>query len=670
MKCAQGKSKVKVQKGYWKERKNKEEFMDGVYGRKGYKSFDDWQLLSKAVLVKEGGEVLYHQYFSLSSLLSSIYPNYPWPPSFKQYNRNTSEDGVGKKVKVKKTNWKKKEEQEEFLSTLYQSLHLTGLDDWVRKVGKKGIVNGGGKRLFKEYSSLSSMLTTIYPHYPWSFPPPRKPAFYWSSLSHRTSFLLSLYQSLHFTSMDHWRLLTRKKVKQEGGEVLLKQFPSLPLLLRDVFPHYPWPPFSPHPSDNDNNNNTINNTHNDEMEYDYSNKDKEEIEEEWKRKPKGYWRSLANQRRFMKKMFQRMGLKRLDDWLAYSLSDLIKGGGGGSWIPLYYSSFPHLLSSIYPYHPWRFPHHRIPNGYWRSLDHQRSFMTSLFHSLHLTSEEDWKEYDMKTIKQYGGRGLAEYYKGVYAHLLSAIYPPLSSLWATLLPISPSSSLSLHRISRFILFLQTTYLITCKREWYRVVPSLPSYLRHNRKDWGNDSHSNCYTIDNNNINNIHNDINNDINKGRRGGGGRKEWMGGGSDNEMLCKYLRLVHADEEWEGKRFTMRWKKTTQLWLKRSLRLLFPSSLLIEDYHHPLLPSTSHLNLELDIYLPQLNLAVEYQGRQHYDDLPAAFSSLESYQSRDTLKISLCSLHHISLLFIPFWWDLSFSSLHSTLLHFLNHKL
>ena len=75
---------------------------------------------------------------------------------------------------------------------------------------------------------------------------------------------------------------------------------------------------------------------------------------------------------------------------------------------------------------------------------------------------------------------------------------------------------------------------------------------------------------------------------------------------------------------------------------------------------------LEIDIFVPSINLGFEYQGEQHYDDMPQAFGHLESYHFRDKFKQSLCDQQNISLINIPYWWDLSSSSI----IHSINQTI
>jgi hypothetical protein len=58
----------------------------------------------------------------------------------------------------------------------------------------------------------------------------------------------------------------------------------------------------------------------------------------------------------------------------------------------------------------------------------------------------------------------------------------------------------------------------------------------------------------------------------------------------------------------------------------------------------SSNYPMELDIWIPSLNLAFEYQGEQHYDD--------EDVMKRDEQKRSACAKKRIHLIEIPHTWD------------------
>ena len=62
--------------------------------------------------------------------------------------------------------------------------------------------------------------------------------------------------------------------------------------------------------------------------------------------------------------------------------------------------------------------------------------------------------------------------------------------------------------------------------------------------------------------------------------------------------------------------------------------------------------NLELDCYSPDLNLAVEYNGQQHYKFIPFFHKNKESFYNqkyRDELKRRMCKDNMITLIEVPY---------------------
>ena len=70
---------------------------------------------------------------------------------------------------------------------------------------------------------------------------------------------------------------------------------------------------------------------------------------------------------------------------------------------------------------------------------------------------------------------------------------------------------------------------------------------------------------------------------------------------------------------------------------------------------------MQLDVFVPRYSLAFEYQGQQHYDEV-RLLGPREIYQQRDEEKRKACREKEITLVEIPFWWDLQVASLQATL--------
>jgi hypothetical protein len=62
--------------------------------------------------------------------------------------------------------------------------------------------------------------------------------------------------------------------------------------------------------------------------------------------------------------------------------------------------------------------------------------------------------------------------------------------------------------------------------------------------------------------------------------------------------------------------------------------------------------NLELDCYNPELKLAIEYNGEQHYKYTPRFHRTRDSFYNtkyRDQLKMELCKKNNIKLIIVPY---------------------
>jgi len=56
-------------------------------------------------------------------------------------------------------------------------------------------------------------------------------------------------------------------------------------------------------------------------------------------------------------------------------------------------------------------------------------------------------------------------------------------------------------------------------------------------------------------------------------------------------------------------------------------------------------------IFVPNLSLAFEYNGEQHYINT-AIYTSVEKTQQRDLFKKTICKDNGITLIVIPYWWS------------------
>eukprot|EP01124_Arcella_intermedia_P003554 TRINITY_DN11962_c0_g1_i1.p1 TRINITY_DN11962_c0_g1~~TRINITY_DN11962_c0_g1_i1.p1 ORF type:complete len:399 (-),score=89.00 TRINITY_DN11962_c0_g1_i1:7-1203(-) len=126
---------------------------------------------------------------------------------------------------------------------------------------------------------------------------------------------------------------------------------------------------------------------------------------------------------------------------------------------------------------------------------------------------------------------------------------------------------------------------------------------------------------------------------------------------LGKALQFAFPTLQWDISKFSFRGKKATQRWLKVLLGQILPkNTYILEDYSHPELfwdetQKPRHL-MELDIWVPEYQIALEYQGEHHYHDLYVYGPSgtLSQYTQRDIKKKEACLKKGITLVTIPYW--------------------
>ena len=78
---------------------------------------------------------------------------------------------------------------------------------------------------------------------------------------------------------------------------------------------------------------------------------------------------------------------------------------------------------------------------------------------------------------------------------------------------------------------------------------------------------------------------------------------------------------------------------------------------------------LRLDAYFPEYNLAIEYDDKQHFEDINYFTKQLTNIQEYDRVKNQLCKQHNIKLLRIAYNDDLSEENLKKLIYDILENK-
>lgn len=87
---------------------------------------------------------------------------------------------------------------------------------------------------------------------------------------------------------------------------------------------------------------------------------------------------------------------------------------------------------------------------------------------------------------------------------------------------------------------------------------------------------------------------------------------------------------------------------LHEFLSQIFSDGVVLSNYY---IRDLQNKQVQLDEWIPRHNLAFEFHGEQHYKNF--FVKSLTQQKERDEYRREVCSKLGITLLEIPYWWDM-----------------
>ncbi|KAN0004640.1 hypothetical protein ACTFIU_001878 [Dictyostelium citrinum] len=337
----------------------------------------------------------------------------------------------------------------------------------------------------------------------------------------------------------------------------------------------------------------------------------------------------------------------LQQWYKVQKSDFIKFKGRPI-ISQFNDSVYGFLCNYYPnfnFKPWLFT--TAPKNFWKPIENQKQYLQWLGKQLGFTEYNHWYGIAKNDFVRNNGSSLLLLYNGSPAKVIIEIFKDDYDwkVWKfNNLPIlldnknnnnnddnnnnnnnDNNSKDELKTLREFFKFAGEYYNIKDVKDWYRVSNSQIQYI----------------------------------------GGSQLVKKHGG-----LFNCLEILYPEEKWNYHLYSQPGKKSSQRLLSIYLNHLFQNNnnnetlKIFEDYRHPDLKyqQLSSHSFHLDFFIPQLSLAFEYQGKQHYMDVPR-FGDTTIYQNRDNEKRLICKNNNITIIEIPFWWDNQIESLIGTII-------
>ena len=295
------------------------------------------------------------------------------------------------------------------------------MDDW-KSISRYQLIDHGADHLLILYNNnFENVLRKVYADHHWHFDHSKmiNQKEYFKLIENQRKFMDELFFKLKLKSFDDWLNIKKIKFISNGGEFLFSKYKNIKNILRSIYPNY---------------------------YFDFDQLNYQKIT---------YFKSIENQRKFMEKLYLKLELKSIDDWLNISMGKISKNGGG-KLIFYYEKKMEKLLTTIYPNFPFNFDQlYEKKRKLAKLIDCQIKFFDELFFKYKLKSFDDWMNISKKQLKIEGGRTILYKKKNDRRSLLRSIYPNY-----------PWESFHRDQLRNKIIYWIKEFQITKKQDWYR------------------------------------------------------------------------------------------------------------------------------------------------------------------------------------------------------------
>ena len=477
-----------------------------------------------------------------------------------------------------------------------------------------------------------------------------KPSGFWQDEGNIHKFLMEIKGKYNINTPEDWNLISQKQIQSNGGWSLLKKY-SIYQLKCMACPEGKSIFISPKPSGYWKNKENIlkflkeiKEKYNIQTPEDWNLISQKQIQSNGGRVllntyslyqlkcmacPEGelifksqlptHWENKENIYKFLEEIKEKYNIQTPEDWNLISQKQIKSHGG---WRLLKKFSIFELKCMACPEGKSIFKNEKQSPGYWENKENIEKFLEEIKEKYNLQTPEDWNFISKKQIQFHGGSTLANKYS---MYQLKCMACPEGKLIFKEQSSSSKFRNSESNRNSFFENLKQKYQLKTLEDWKRL--SKTQII----------SQGGNWLFSGNHDNNLKIKIQIE------------------DSNENITKLVSINELLSESIHKR-------SAQRFLFLEIQKLFPGEEMVEDYFHSEISRETGCSVQFDIFMVQKKIAIEYHGRQHYEDIPSAFSNLELYKSRDLEKEKLCNKYGIKLIVIPYWWDNNLESLKETL--------
>ena len=627
---------IKQRYGYWNIQENIDNFLLKIKGKYNLNTPDDWNSITREHIQVNGGNTLLCKY-SMYDIKCMACP-----------------EGASSFYKQQPSGyWENQENIDNFLSKLKLKYNLNTPEDW-DSITWDQIQSNGGRTLLKKYS-MYDIKCMACPEGKLKFKKTPFPPGYWENQENIDNFLSKIKEKYNLNTPEDWNSITKKLIGSNGGISLLSKYSMFEIKCMAC----------------------------PDGKSTFS----------LQKQPVGYWENEENVLHFLSQIKIKYNLNTPEDWNSIT-REHIRSNGGGSLFKNY--TIYELKCMACPEGKSSFTDPPVAAGYWESKKNIDKFLSKMKEKYNLNTPEDWNTITKDFIYNEG-KGLLKHYSIFEIKCMAC--PEGKSIFNN----PPGYWENQENIDNFLSKLKEKYNLNTPEDWNSITTT------HIQTNGGNTLLSKysifeikCLacpegkSIFNNppqryslgyweiqeNIDNFLSKIIEKYNLITP-----EDWKrisklqittegGRGLFNSKLYSEIKIKFETPN-ETTKFipfsklisksnSRTYKRASQRWLFLQIQKLFPGEEIVEDYFHSEISRISGFNIQFDIFMIGRNIAIEYHGKHHYEDIPSGFGNLETYKQRDVEKGKLCLEHGVQLIVIPYWWDNKLDSLRS----FLNSKI
>mmetsp|Transcript_8593 Transcript_8593/g.9577 ORF Transcript_8593/g.9577 Transcript_8593/m.9577 type:complete len:691 (-) Transcript_8593:18-2090(-) len=577
---------------------------------------------------------------SIAKLLPQVFPKHTWASwRFKS---------------VPSAYWSDESNRRHLVSAIGEKIGVKCLEDWYAKRSGQFYENGGRTLLSQHHGSISALLSTTYPEFEWeNWRFINMPLKFWDNKENQMQKIQSVASTLNIKTLDGWYKVESSNLARIAEGLMQKYGKSISKMLQSLFPNYYW--------------------------------------EAWKfmRPPNYYWSSVHNQSKLMQSLAEKLNVKILDDWYSVMSRDALNEGGN-IILSMYDNAISNAVQAIFPNHRWNISKFddEMLSGNIHDLTYQRVTMERIAELLNIKNMDSWYNVTSHDIINTGERAIMRKYKNSVSFAMQCIYSHYAWIpgffknahWAEnernrLNDIGQRLGVKvlndwyrfdandvIHRgggdmikkygsLKRLLSVTYHTY------GWqHKLIPMQPT----NR--WANTVHqakflqtvaaslkitepSAWYNVSKHQI----------------------RTLGGYGILKYYPQALSMLDSEFAWDWTKFHMN-QKSNQRYLSRCIQGILPQFSVLEEHCIGLRASTG-APIIVDIFIPKLDIVVEYQGEQHYKDniFPEGLST-SSRDALDTEKLAICREIGVTVVPIPYWWGDNIDAVIATIRYFCPH--